>query len=102
MYPQDVRSCRYLLVLRGGGDLINTLILLLFGLTILAFLTVAIIRLISHQRREKERARADGFESGQRPRTEEQKSRDKQTAMIWGCAALAVPALLALAYFFTR
>ncbi|WP_157235727.1 hypothetical protein [Brachybacterium sp. P6-10-X1] len=97
-----MRSWSSLLVTRGGGVLIDTLILLLFGVTALAFLTVAVIRMITHQRREKERARADGFPSGERPRTEEQKGRDKQTAMIWGCAALAVPAVLALAYFFTR
>ncbi|GAA1487676.1 hypothetical protein [Brachybacterium sacelli] len=58
--------------------------------------------MIAHRNRERDRARAEGFESGERPRTDEQKSRDKQTAMIWGCAAVAVPAVLALAYYFTR
>lgn len=102
MWPQDMRSCLYPLITHGGGVLIDTLILLLFGLTALAFVAVAVIRMISHQRREKERARDDGFPSGERPRTEEQKGRDKQTAMIWGCAALAVPVMLALAYVVTR
>ena len=35
-------------------------------------------------------------------RTPEQKERDSRTMMIWGCLALAVPAVLVLAYTLTR
>lgn len=97
-----MRRCPHLPVPRPGGVVIETLILLLFGLTALAFVTVAVVRMITHRNRERDQARAEGFESGEPPRTDAQRSRDKQTAMIWGCAALAVPTVLVLAWYFTR
>lgn len=85
-----------------GGCTINTLILLLFGLTLVVFLGIAVLRMVSYQRREREDARSDGFPSGERPRTDEQKAKDKRAASIWGGLAVLVPCLLVLAYYVSR
>lgn len=93
-----VRPCPHQPLQPDGGPAIETLILLLFGLTTAVILGVAIVRMITRS----SRAREAGLDTTEQPRTDEQKARDKQTAVTWGCLLVAVPSLLALAYFFTR
>ncbi|MFC7374554.1 hypothetical protein ACFQS2_12780 [Brachybacterium sp. GCM10030267] len=71
-------------------------------MTILAFLIVIIGRLLVRRNRDREEAEAAGFPGGERPRTDEERAQDRRTAVVWGCAALAVPCLLVLAYVVTR
>ena len=74
----------------------DTIILILFGLTIAAALVVTLVTVL--------RSRRSGGWGGsdQAERTPQQKERDSRTMMIWGCLALAVPAVLVLAYMLTR
>lgn len=85
-----------------GGCAIDTLILLAFGVATIGILAVAVYRMISLRRRTRDEARAAGFSSGEMPRTDEQKSRDAQTAKIWGCLVLLVPAALVVLYVVSR
>ncbi|PMC75376.1 hypothetical protein CJ197_08545 [Brachybacterium sp. UMB0905] len=79
----------------------DTLILVLFGVTILAALIVLIGRMLVRQREAREHAERTG-EPLERPRTPEEQARDRQTAMIWGCIVVALPLLLIGAYVLTR
>ncbi|WP_193104633.1 hypothetical protein [Brachybacterium sp. FME24] len=84
------------------GCIIDTLILLAFGLSFVVILGVAVYRMISRRNQARDEAREAGFPSGERPRTDEQKSQDKRTATVWGCAVLLIPCVLVLAYYLTR
>ncbi|MGY5764617.1 hypothetical protein ACXET9_05375 [Brachybacterium sp. DNPG3] len=75
---------------------IDTLILLLFALTIAAVLLVAVTQMIAARRREQEATQQ------RRPRTSLERTKDARTTLIWAVAALALPCLLALAYLLTR
>lgn len=59
-------------------------------------LIVVLARLIPRWKRERE------AEAARPPRTEEEKTRDRQTEKIWGCLVIALPVLLVLVYFLTR
>lgn len=74
----------------------DSLIPILFGLTILASLVVTLVFLIRGRRNAQE----SGMEQAQR--TPEQAAKDKQTAVIWGCLFLGVPVALVLVYTLTR
>lgn len=74
----------------------DSIILILFGLTIVSALVITLITVVRSGRWGR------GSGSDQATRTAEEKARDKQTAVIWGCLAAAVPAVLALAYTLTR
>lgn len=74
----------------------DSLIPILFGLTITASLVVTIIFMMRNRRAAKESG-ADQVE-----RTEEEKAKDRQTGIIWGCLLLAVPVVLVLVYTVTR
>lgn len=68
----------------------------MFSLVTLGLLVVLIVRLIPWWKRQSE------AEAQAPPRTEDEKARDRRTATIWGCAAVAVPVVLLLAYVLTR
>lgn len=74
----------------------DSLIPILFGLTILASLVVTLVFLMRSRRNAKEA----GLDQAQR--TPEQAAMDKQTAVIWGCLFLGVPLALVLVYTITR
>lgn len=74
----------------------DSLIPILFGLTILASLVVTFVFLMRNRRAAKE----SGLD--QVERTEEEKAKDRQTAITWGCLLIAVPLALVLVYTVTR
>ncbi|EYT50396.1 hypothetical protein [Brachybacterium muris] len=74
----------------------DSLIPILFGLTILASLVVTLVFLMRNRRAAKE----SGLD--QVERTEEEKAKDRQTAITWGCLLIAVPLALVLVYTVTR
>lgn len=74
----------------------DSLIPILFGLTITASLVVTIIFMMRNRRG------AEGSGADQAERTREEKAKDRQTMMIWGCLLIAVPVVLVLAYTLTR
>lgn len=75
----------------------NTIILILFGITIATALVITLVTVI------RARSNRDSAEAEQEAyRTPEQKARDRQTAIIWAGLLIAVPTVLVLAYTLTR
>lgn len=65
-------------------------------------LVIIVGRMLAGRARAREEDGLDGFSSQPEPQTEEQRARDRQTAMIWTIGAVLVPCLLVLAYLVTR
>lgn len=73
----------------------NTLILLLFGLSLMVTLVVVLVFSL--------RAVAQRREQGPPPpRTSAERETDRRSAMVWGLALVLVIGGLALAWFFTQ
>ena len=83
------------------GPLIENLILILFGLSIAAVLVVSIGRFLAQRARAREE-REQGLETSTPERSPQEREQDRKTAVIWGAAAILVPAVLVLAYLVTR
>ncbi|MGO2191080.1 MULTISPECIES: hypothetical protein [unclassified Brachybacterium] len=66
---------------------------------------VSVVVLVGQLLVRRQRAREEWEKSG-RPeapeRTHEEKMRDRQTAITWGCLVVAVPVVLVLLYTITR
>lgn len=58
--------------------------------------------MVAARNRSREEAERTGHPGGEPPRTDEQKARDRQTALIWGAIVVAVPGMLVLLYLVTR
>ncbi len=84
-----------------GGLVIETLILAALVVAVLTSLVLLIGQMLVRRRRDREEAERTGH-SPEEMRTPEQQARDRQTAVIWGCAIVLVPAFLAAAYLLTR
>lgn len=79
----------------------QTLILVVIGVSIAAMLIVLIGRMLVRRREERERWEREGRPEP-RERTPEEKERDRRTYITWGCLAVAVPVVLVLAYWVSR
>ena len=85
----------------SGGPVIETLILLVFAVAIAVTLVVVIGQMLVRRNRAREEAERTGVPLDA-PRSPEDQARDRQTSVIWGCLAVAVPAVLAMLYWLTR
>lgn len=74
----------------------DSIILILFGLTIASALVITLMSLV----RSRRQARESGLD--QVERTPEEKAKDKQSMVVWGALVIAVPLLLVLVYTVTR
>jgi hypothetical protein len=84
-----------------GGPVIQTLILLVFAVAIAVTLVVVIGQMLVRRQRAREEAERTG-QPIDPPRTPEEQARDRRSAAVWGCLVVAVPVVLALAYWLTR
>lgn len=80
---------------------IETLILLVLAVAIAGSLVVLIGQLLVRRNRAREELERSGHTEPP-PRTDEQKARDAQTAKVWGCVVLLIPAALVAVYVLTR
>ena len=80
---------------------IENLILLVLAVAIAGSLVVLIGQLLVRRKHAREELERSGLTEPP-PRTEEQKARDTQTAKIWGCLVLLIPAALVAVYLVTR
>lgn len=70
-------------------------------MAILVSVVLLISQLLMRRQRQNEEWEREGRPEDP-PRTSEQKARDRQAAITWGCLIVAVPLVLALLYTITR
>lgn len=84
-----------------GGTAISNLILLAMAVAILVSVVLIIGQLLVRRQRAREEWEKDGRPEAPE-KTPEEKAKERQTAVIWGCLVIAVPVVLVLLYTVTR
>ncbi|GAA4527002.1 hypothetical protein GCM10023160_22520 [Brachybacterium paraconglomeratum] len=85
----------------SGGTAIENLILLAMAVAILTSVVVIIGRLLVRRQRAREEWEKNGRPEAPE-KTSEEKAKERQTGVIWGCLIVAVPVALVLLYTVTR